>query len=51
MHAVFGKPNTWGLANVASMRYVERLAELLARFRLEFHAVLIDAGLMCWVGC
>lgn len=31
-----------GELNVASMRYIERLTELLLRFRLEFHAVLID---------
>jgi protein-tyrosine kinase len=31
-----------GEMNIASMRYVERLTELLLRFRLEFHAVLID---------
>jgi len=32
-----------GAVNVASLRYQERLAELLLRFRLEFHAVLIDS--------
>lgn len=28
--------------NISSLRYHDRLADLLARFRLEFHAVLID---------
>ena len=31
-----------GEMNIASMQYVDRLGELLMRFRLEFHAVLID---------
>jgi Mrp family chromosome partitioning ATPase len=31
-----------GAANVAGMRYHERLAELMCRIRLEFQAVLID---------
>ncbi|HYL74864.1 MAG TPA: Wzz/FepE/Etk N-terminal domain-containing protein [Bryobacteraceae bacterium] len=35
-------PAGTGETNIASMRYVDRLGELLTRFRLEFHAVLID---------
>ncbi len=31
-----------GKANISSMRYLDRLHEILLRFRLEFHAVLID---------
>jgi receptor protein-tyrosine kinase len=31
-----------GEVNVSSLRYHERLTDLLARFRLEFHAVLLD---------
>ena len=32
-----------GAVNISSLRYQERLTELLLRFRLEFHAVLIDS--------
>jgi succinoglycan biosynthesis transport protein ExoP len=32
-----------GAANIASLRYQDRLTDLLLRFRLEFHAVLIDS--------
>jgi capsular exopolysaccharide synthesis family protein len=35
-------PAGTGETNIASMQYVDRLSELLTRFRLEFHAVLID---------
>jgi capsular exopolysaccharide synthesis family protein len=35
-------PAGTGQTNIANIRYVDRLGELLARFRLEFHAVLID---------
>jgi len=35
-------PAGTGETNIANMRYVDRLGELLTRFRLEFHAVLID---------
>jgi MinD-like ATPase involved in chromosome partitioning or flagellar assembly len=35
-------PTGSGETNIASKRYVDRLGELLTRFRLEFHAVLID---------
>ena len=78
IHAIFGAPARWGLANlleeddpvesysfedlvfktdvpglyvlpagngdlsIAGMRHIDRLTELLLRFRLEFHAVLID---------
>jgi len=35
-----------GKANIASMRYLDRLHEILLRFRLEFHAVLIDTPSM-----
>ncbi len=35
-------PSGTGDKNIASLRYHERLADVLARFRLEFHAVLID---------
>ena len=39
---LFVLPAGSGEVNVSSLRYDERLADLLARFRLEFHAVLID---------
>lgn len=78
MHAIFGAPANWGLANlleeqepiedysfedlvfktdvpglyvlpggvgdlaISSMRHTDRFHELLLRFRLEFHAVLLD---------
>jgi capsular exopolysaccharide synthesis family protein len=32
-----------GAVNISSLRYQERLQELLLRFRLEFHAVLMDS--------
>lgn len=35
-------PSGTGEKNISSLRYHDRLADLLARFRLEFHAVLID---------
>lgn len=35
-------PSGTGDKNIASLRDHERLADVLARFRLEFHAVLID---------
>jgi capsular exopolysaccharide synthesis family protein len=35
-------PSGTGDKNISSLRYHDRLADVLARFRLEFHAVLID---------
>lgn len=35
-------PAGTGDVNISSLRYHERLADLLMRFRLEFHAVLMD---------
>lgn len=35
-------PGGCGSANIAGMRYHDRLTDLLLRIRLEFHAVLID---------
>jgi capsular exopolysaccharide synthesis family protein len=35
-------PAGTGDVNVSSLRYHERLTDLLMRFRLEFHAVLLD---------
>jgi capsular exopolysaccharide synthesis family protein len=35
-------PGGSGEVNVSSLRYHERLTDLLLRFRLEFHAVLLD---------
>ena len=35
-------PSGTGDMNISSLRYHDRLADVLARFRLEFHAVLID---------
>jgi len=35
-------PAGTGETNIAGMQYVDRLEELISRFRLEFHAVLID---------
>ena len=39
---LFVLPAGSGEVNVSSLRYDERLTDLLARFRLEFHAVLVD---------
>lgn len=36
-----------GHLSIAGMSHVDRLTELLARFRLEFHAVLIDTPSAC----
>ncbi|MGI8744320.1 MAG: GumC family protein [Bryobacteraceae bacterium] len=36
-------PSGTGDKNISSLRYHDRLADVLARFRLEFHAVLIDS--------
>jgi len=35
-------PSGTGNMNISSLRYHERLSDLLMRFRLEFHAVLMD---------
>ncbi len=39
---LFVLPSGSGEMNISSLRYHERLARLLSRFRLEYHAVLID---------
>jgi receptor protein-tyrosine kinase len=40
--SLYVMPSGHGAGNVASMRYHDRLADLILRLRLEFHAVLID---------